>query len=60
VRFYKLIILLYLIKNNSFRMARTKLPKDIKKRTEEWKFSSGALMMSLVAYSDGKNVKIFR
>ena len=38
-------------------MAETKLPKDIKKKIEEWKFTSGALVMCLVAYHDGKDVQ---
>ena len=32
----------------------------MKKRVEEWKFSGGALVMCLVAYSDGHNVKTFQ
>lgn len=38
-------------------MAKTKLPKDIKKKVEEWKFMSGALMLCLVAYYDGEDVQ---
>ena len=38
-------------------MAKTKLPKDIKKKIEEWKFASGALVMCLVAYHDGNHVQ---
>ena len=36
-----------------------KLPKEIKKKVEEWKFMSGALVMCLVAYYDGKGVQVF-
>lgn len=42
------------------RRAKTKLPKDIKKKVEEWKFSTGALVMCLVAYSDGNDVHAFQ
>lgn len=42
------------------RTAKGKLPKQIKKNVEEWKFSSGALMVCLVAYSDGKEVQAFQ
>lgn len=38
------------------RWARTKLPKEIKKQVEEWRFKSGAQIICLVAYSDGKQV----
>jgi hypothetical protein len=38
-------------------MAKTKLPKDIKKKIEEWKFTSRVLVMCLVAYHDGKDVQ---
>jgi hypothetical protein len=38
-------------------MAKKKLPKDIRKKVEEWKFTSGALVMCLVAYHDGKDVQ---
>jgi hypothetical protein len=41
-------------------MAKKKLPKQIKKKLEEWKFASGALMMCLVAYPDGKTVQSFQ
>ena len=34
------------------RRVKNKLPKEIQKTIEEWKFSSGALIMCLVAYSD--------
>ena len=42
------------------RKARTKLPAEIKKKIEEWKFSSGALVVCLVAFSDGKDVQGFQ
>lgn len=38
-------------------MAKKKLPKEIKKKLEEWKLASGALIMCLVAYPDGQNVE---
>ena len=42
------------------RRAKTKLPNDIKKKVEEWKFLSGALVVCLVAYSDGQDVSAFQ
>jgi hypothetical protein len=42
------------------RRARKKLAKDIKKKLEEWKFSSGALMICLVAYANGEDVRTFQ
>jgi hypothetical protein len=42
------------------RRARTKLPKDIKKKLDEWKFRSGAEIMCLVAYSNGEDVRSFQ
>ena|ERR1700679_4036126 len=42
------------------RMAKKKLPTEVKKKIEEWKFSSGALVMCLVAYSDGRDVQSFQ
>jgi hypothetical protein len=48
------------IDNGSFRRARTRLPKDIKKTLEEWRFASGASILCLVAYSDGSNVQTFQ
>ena len=42
------------------RMAKGKLPKEIQKKVDEWKFSSGALVMCLVAYSDGNDVQAFQ
>ena len=42
------------------RNAKMKLPKEIKKKVEKWKFMSGALVMCLVAYSDGKVVQAFQ
>jgi hypothetical protein len=44
----------------SFRRARKKLPKDIKKEVEKWKKSSGALVTCLVSYSDGTDVNTFQ
>ena len=46
--------------DEQFRRAKTKLPKDIKNQVEEWKFSSGALVMCLVAYPDGEDVQSFQ
>jgi hypothetical protein len=40
-----------------FRNARSKLPKEIRKKVEEWKFSSGVQVLCLVAYSDGQDVQ---
>ena len=42
------------------RMAKGKLPKEIQKKVDEWKFSSRALVMCLVAYSDGNGVQAFQ
>lgn len=44
----------------SNRSAKGKLPKEMKKKVEDWKFSSGALMVCLVAYSDGKEIQAFQ
>lgn len=52
--------ILHLLIYDSPRMAKKKLPKEIKKKLEEWKFASGALMMCLVAYPDGKTVQSFQ
>jgi hypothetical protein len=41
------------------RSAKNKLPKDVRKKVEDWKFSSGALVLCLVAYSDGKGARSF-
>jgi hypothetical protein len=41
-------------------MAKKKLPTEVKKKVEDWKFSSGALVMCLVAYSDGQDVQTFQ
>lgn len=41
-------------------MAKKKLPKYIKKKIEEWKFRSGALVLCLVAYPDGQDVQTFQ
>jgi hypothetical protein len=46
--------------DQQFRRAKTKLPKDIKDKVEEWKFTSGALVMCLVAYRDGEDVQSFQ
>ena len=45
---------------NLLRRAKTKLPGEIQKQLKEWKFASGALVMCLVAYSDGKDVQGFQ
>jgi hypothetical protein len=42
------------------RRAKKKLPREMKKKVEEWKFRSGAVMMCLVAYSDGQDVRAFQ
>jgi hypothetical protein len=42
------------------RRAKNKLPKDIRKKVDQWKFDSGALVMCLVAYLDGDNVQSFQ
>ena len=42
------------------RWAKKKLPGQVKKKIEEWKFVSGALVMCLVAYSDGHDVQTFQ
>jgi hypothetical protein len=42
------------------RRAKTKLPKEIKNTLEKWKFSSGAVVMCLVAYQDGDEVRSFQ
>ena len=47
---FKLVLLQHDI---LLREAKKKLAKDIKKKVDEWKFGSGALVMCLVAYSDG-------
>jgi len=41
-------------------VAKKKLPTEVKKKVEDWKFSSGALVMCLVAYSDGQDVQTFQ
>ena len=43
-----------------FRNAKTKLPKEIQQKVDEWKFSSGAQVFCLVFYSDGKDVWAFQ
>lgn len=43
-----------------FRTAKDKLPKDIEKKVKDWNFSSGALVLCLVAYSDGNEVQSFQ
>lgn len=58
--YYVFKILQHLIYDDSLRTAKKKLPKEVKKRVEEWKFSSGALVMCLVAYSDGTDVQAFQ
>ena len=42
------------------RRAKTKLPKEIRKKLDDWKFSSGAVILCLVAFSDGQNVQTFQ
>ena len=58
--YYDFKILQHKIYNDSLRRAKKKLPKDVKKKVEEWKFSSRALVMCLVAYSDGQDVQAFQ
>jgi hypothetical protein len=41
-------------------MAKKKLPKEIRKAVEEWRISSGAVMLCLVAFSDGQGVHAFQ
>jgi hypothetical protein len=48
------------IYDDLLRSAKKRLPKELKKKVEEWKFSSGALVMCLVAYSDGQEVQAFQ
>jgi len=60
VSYWKFIILLKETSDGSLRRAKKKLPGEIKKKVEEWKFSSGALVMCLVAYSDGQDVHSFQ
>lgn len=53
--------LVFIIIEHRFnRRAKTKLPKEMQKKVDEWKFSSGALVMCLVAYSDGQQVQSFQ
>ena len=47
-------------KNDQTREAKGKLPKEMKKKVEEWKFEGRALVMCMVAYLDGKNVQSFQ
>jgi|BogFormECP03_OM3_1039632.scaffolds.fasta_scaffold42919_1 hypothetical protein len=42
------------------RRAKTRLPRDIKKMVDKWKFESGAVIMCMVAYSDGQDVQAFQ
>jgi hypothetical protein len=44
----------------SIRRAKTKLPKEIQKKIDEWSFASGALVLCLVAYPDGQEVRSFQ
>ena len=61
IRYFICLIISALWNNGgSCRRAKTKLPKDIKKKVEEWKFSTGAAVLCLVAYSDGLNVQTFQ
>ena len=46
--------------NLLLRRAKKKLPKDIKKKVDKWKFGRGALVMCLIAYSDGQDVHAFQ
>jgi hypothetical protein len=41
-------------------MAKKKLPTKVKNEIEKWKFSSGVLVMCLVAYSNGRDVQTFQ
>jgi hypothetical protein len=47
-------------KYDLLRFAKKKLPAEVKKKVEDWKFSSGAVVMCLVAYSDGHDVQSFQ
>ena len=51
--------LLSKINDDFVRNAKSKLLKQMKKKVEEWKLLSGALVMCLVAYSDGQEVNTF-
>jgi hypothetical protein len=57
VSYFNFKILQHRIYDYLLRTAKKKLPKEVKKKVEEWKFSSGALVMCLVAYSDGQDVQ---
>lgn len=59
-KFPKKIAFHWLIIGSMTRRAKSKLPKEIKKKVDEWKFSSGALVMCLVAYQDGDQVRSFQ
>jgi len=42
------------------RRARKKLPKEMKRKVDEWNFLSGAVIMSMAAYKDGDDVRYFQ
>jgi hypothetical protein len=42
------------------RRAKTKLPKDVKKKVDEWKSGSGALAICFLAYYDGSDIQAFQ
>jgi hypothetical protein len=42
------------------RWAKKKLPGEVKKKIEDWKLASGAMIMCLVAYSDGQSIETFQ
>jgi len=60
VNIYHLKTLQHWTYGDLVRMAKKKLPTEVKKKVEDWKFSSGALVMCLVAYSDGHDVQTFQ
>jgi hypothetical protein len=60
VSYWKFITLPNQTSDGSLRRAKKKLPGEVKKKVEEWKFSSGAVVMCLVAYSDGQDVHSFQ
>ena len=45
---------------NCFRMTKRKLAKEVRKKVEDWKFSSGVLVLCLVAYPDGEDIESFQ
>jgi hypothetical protein len=50
----------YLTNEDMLRWAKKKLPGEVKKKIEDWKLASGAMIMCLVAYSDGQGIETFQ